>query len=294
MLLSSFIFTVGNAIIRHLSETIEPIEIVFFRSVFSLVILWPFVMQAGGLKTLRTAKLPLHISRGVLQFISMTLFFYGVSLVPLVEVNALEFTAPIFATAVAILFLGEPVRLRRTLALAAGFAGAIIALWPRLAENAFQSIGAGQLIVLGAALSWGLVLLLIRELGKTEGSVTQSVYAGLVLTPISGIGAAFVWVTPSWSELFWLAAVSLTATFGQLAYIQSFRVAEMSAVLPLDFSKLIWSSMLGFLLFSEVPYVMTVIGGTIIFAAGAYITLREAQLARRPVMERTLVDDQPG
>lgn len=138
------------------------------------------------------------------------------------------------------------------------------------------------------------MLITIRELGKTESSLSQSVYLGLVLTPVSAIAASFVWVWPSWSDLFWLMAVGCTATFGQLAYVQSFRLAEMSAVLPLDFSKLIWSSMIGFLIFSEVPHLLAVVGGTIIFAAGAYITIREAQVARRPVIERQFDDTSPN
>ena len=294
MLFSSFIFSVGNAIIKHLAETVPPVETVFFRSIFSLVILTPFVLATGGFKTLKTGKLRLHMTRGVLQTISMMMFFQAISTTTLVEVNAIEFTSPIFATLLAIFVLGDRVRLRRTLALAAGFGGAIIALWPELQKHGFQSIGGGQALLLGSAFTWGLVLITIRELGKTESSLSQSVYLGLVLTPVSAIAASFVWVWPLWSDLFWLMAVGCTATFGQLAYVQSFRLAEMSAVLPLDFSKLIWSSMIGFLIFSEVPHLLAVVGGTIIFAAGAYITIREAQVARRPVIERQFDDTSPN
>jgi drug/metabolite transporter (DMT)-like permease len=235
------------------------------------------------------------MTRSLLQTASMILFFQGIATVPLVQVNALEFTSPIFATLFAIVLLGDRIRLRRTAALIAGFAGAIVALWPDLQAGGVVGIGLGQVLLLGASLVWGFVLITIRELGKTETPIVQSVYLGLVLTPISGVLAAFVWVWPSWIDLLWLIVVSSTATFGQLAYIQAFRLAEMSAVLPLDFSKLIWSALLGFVLFSEIPEPFTVVGAAIIFAAGAYITLREAQVARREARhERMLEDESPA
>ncbi|NWH07894.1 MAG: DMT family transporter [Alphaproteobacteria bacterium] len=284
MLFSAFIFSVGNAVIKHVSATIPSVEIVFFRSVVSLVILAPIVWRMGGLKVLKTDRPRLHIVRGLVQTLSMLMFFAGLASTPLVQANALEFTSPIFATVLAVLFFGEAVHLRRTLALLAGFAGTIIALWPNLMASNFSGIGTGQLLILAASFTWAAVLLLIRALGRTESSVSQSVYLGLVLTPVSALLSAFVWVTPRLEDLVWLITIGCTATVGQLAYVQSFRLAEMSAVLPLDFSKIIWSAMLGLILFSEVPAVLTILGGAVIFSAGAYITMREAQLSRaRPV-----------
>lgn len=276
MLFSSFVFTAGNAVIRHLSHTLPPVEIVFFRSLFSLAILFPLALQAGP-ATLRTSRLPLHLARGAIQAVSMMMFFQGVASIPLVEVNALEFTAPLFATIIAVLFFGERLKLRRTLALIVGFIGALVALRP-----GFDTISVGHGLILGSAFVWAWVLIAIRALSTTESSLTQSVYMGLALTPVSGLAAAFVWVWPSWTELAWLALLTTTATIGQLAYVEAFRRAEMSAVLPLDYSKLIWSAALGFVLFAEIPDLAAIAGGTVIFAAGAYITLREAQIARRP------------
>jgi drug/metabolite transporter (DMT)-like permease len=295
MLASALIFSVGNAVLKHLAATVPPIEVVFFRSFLSLLFLSPLIWWAGGFSSLKTGRLKLHITRSLLQTVSMIMFFQGIVTVPLVQVNALEFTSPIFATVFAIFLLGDRIHFRRTAALVAGFAGAIVALWPDLQRSGISGLGSGQVLLLGASLVWGLVLVTIRELGKTESPLVQSFYLGLVLTPITGVWAALVWVWPSWNELFWLLIVASTATFGSLAYIQAFRLADMSVCLPIDFSKLIWSALLGFLVFSEVPEVLTVVGATIIFAAGAYITLREARVARRDARhERTLEDESPA
>ncbi len=276
MLASAVLFTVGNAIIRFLAPTIPPVETVFFRSAFSLILLLPMVMRAG-FGSLRTKRPGLHFWRGALQVTSMLAFFQGLATTPLVEANAIEFTAPIFATVFAVLFMGEKIHLRRIAALIIGFAGAMIALRPGLKE-----IGEGQIYMLVASIIWAGALLMIRELGKTESALTQSVYMGLLMTPVSALLAAFVWVTPSWFEVMLLLAVGTTATLGQLLYAQAFRMAEMGAVLPLDFSKLFWSAFIGWLVFADIPDLYTVIGATVIFGAGAYITLREARISRRP------------
>ncbi|HRK72283.1 MAG TPA: DMT family transporter [Micropepsaceae bacterium] len=276
MAASAVLFTAGNAIIRYLAPTIPPVETVFFRSAFSLVLLLPFVMRAG-FSSLKTKRPGLHFWRGALQVTSMLAFFQGLATTPLVEANAIEFTSPIFATVFAVMFMGEKIHIRRIAALLIGFAGAMIALRPGLKE-----IGIGQIYMLVASIIWAGALLLIRELGKTETALTQSVYMGLLMTPVSAVLCAFVWVTPSWFELALLLTVGATATLGQLLYAQAFRWAEMGAVLPLDFSKLFWSALIGWMVFADIPDLYTVIGAAIIFGAGAYITLREARLSRRP------------
>lgn len=272
---SAFLFMAGNAVIKLLAQSgIPPVETVFFRSVVSLVLLAPFAFAARDV--LRTTRLRTHAVRGVIQAASMICFFSGIASVALVEANALEFTSPIFATLFAILFFGERVRLRRLLAMGAGFLGAVIALRPGFAE-----IHQGHGLLLTASILWASVLLMIRSLSVTESALTQSLYIGLILTPIAGILAAFVWVTPDWTQLALLCTVGTTATLGQYLFVQAFRYADMSAVLPLDFSKLIWSSLFGYLIFQYVPDPFILLGATIIFAAGAYITIREAQIQRR-------------
>ena len=275
-LFSTVLFSAGNAIIQHLSATIPPIEVVFFRSLFSFVILAPWVLHEG-FASLKTKRLRLHLGRAAVQTLSMILFFQGLATVPLVEVNAFEFTVPIFTTIIAIVLLREKIRLRRTIALLVGFAGTMIALRP-----GFSEIGMGQLLLLSSSFVWGFVILAIRELGKTDSALAQNIYLAVVLTPIAFAGALLAgWIWPTWEDLVWLIAISLTATIGQMAYVQAFRLAEMSTLLPLDFAKLVLSAAIGLFFFAQVPNVYTVIGAVIIFASGAYITIREAQVSRR-------------
>ena len=286
-LFSTLLFSTGNAVIQHLSATVPPIEVVFFRSLFSFVILAPWVLSEG-IGSLKTRRFGLHLGRGLVQSLSMIMFFQAIANVPLVEVNAFEFTVPIFTTLIAILLLGEKIRLRRTVALLIGFAGTMIALRP-----GFREVGIGQALLLSSSFVWGFVILAIRELGKTESALAQNIWLAVVLTPIALIGSLIVgWVTPTWSDFAWLAVVSLTATVGQMAYVQAFRLAEMSALLPLDFAKLIWSGAIGFFFFAQVPNIYTVTGAVVIFASGAYITIREARLSRAKPAPVPLEPDQ--
>lgn len=266
----------GNAIIKLLAQSgIPPIETVLFRSTMSLIILAPFAISAAT--ALRTSKPGLHVLRGLVQAGSMICFFTGIAspAVTLTEANALEFTSPIFATLLAALFFGETVRTRRLVAMAAGFLGALVALRPGFAE-----ITDGHWLMLLANILWAAVLLMIRNLSRTESALTQSLYIGLVLTPLAAIFAMPAWVTPDATQLALLCTVGATATLGQYLFAQAFRYAEMSAVLPLDFSKLIWSSLYGYLIFARLPDAFVLLGGAIIFSAGAYITIREAQMQR--------------
>ena len=268
----------GNAVIKVLAESgIPPVETVFFRSLASLFLLAPFAFRATGV--LRTERLGLHLMRGVVQGASMMCFFTGIASITLVEGNALEFTSPIFATLFAMLFLGEAVHGRRIAAMLCGFAGALIALRPGFAE-----VTTGHGFVLVASILWAGVLLIIRSLSASESALTQSLYIGFVITPLAGAVAAPVWVTPDLHQLGLLLMVGATATLGQYLFAQAFRYAEMSAVLPLDFTKLIWSALIGYLVFEHAPDAFVLAGATVIFASGAYITIREAQLRRRAAL----------
>ncbi|BCW89370.1 Riboflavin transporter [Alphaproteobacteria bacterium SO-S41] len=278
MAASALLFMSGNAVIKLLAESgIPPVQTVFFRALVSLILLTPFALMTPGV--LKTDRLVTHGIRGIVQAASMICFFSGIVSISLVEGNALEFTSPIFATLFAVLFMGEAIRARRLIAMACGFLGALIALRPGFAE-----INQGHGFILVASILWAAVLLMIRSLSTTESALTQSLYIGIILTPIAGVLAALVWVTPDWHQLALLAFVGCTATLGQYLFAQAFRFAEMSAVLPLDFTKLIWSSIIGLLIFHTTPDAFVLLGGTIIFVSGAYITIREAQIQRRAAL----------
>jgi drug/metabolite transporter (DMT)-like permease len=228
-----------------------------------------------GLHSIRTQRLRLHSTRGVLHAVSMMLWFVALPLVPMSESASLEFAAPIMTTIIAIAILGEAIRVRRIVALAIGIVGVLTVVRP-----GFEAVTVGQILCLVSVGLWSACQLIIRELGRTESSFVQGFYTVLVFTPITFLAALPTWVWPDLNAILLCMSLAVTSTVGTWFYGEAFRRAEMTAILPLESTKLVWAVMYGFLIFGEVPEIMTIIGGVIIFSAAAYITLREAQLAR--------------
>jgi drug/metabolite transporter (DMT)-like permease len=274
MLLSTLGFSVMHALIRHVSAELHPFQIAFFRNFFGLVVFLPWFLRLG-FAPLRTRQLKLHALRAVLNVAAMFAFFTALSLTPIAQVTALGFTAPIFAALLAMVLLGEVFRLRRWAAIACGFAGALVILRPGLVP-----LDAGSLLTLGSALLWGLTLIVIKLLGRSESSLTITSYMNILLTLLSFVPALVVWRTPDAQALFWLLLIGVLGTLAQIAVAQALKEAEATVVLPFDFCKLIWVSALGYLLFGEVPDLFVWAGGVLIFAGATAIAYRESQLAR--------------
>jgi drug/metabolite transporter (DMT)-like permease len=273
MFVSTFFFAAMHASIRHVSAGIHPFEIAFFRSLFALVVVLPWFVRYG-LAPLRTRRIGLHGLRAICNVCAMLSFFYALTITPLSQVTALGFTAPIFATLLAALVLGEVVRLRRWNAIGIGFAGVLIILRPGL-----DAIGPGQLLTLFSSLIWACALLVIKTLSRTDGSVTIISYMALLMIPLTALPAAFVWHWPDAMQLAWLVLIGLLGGTGQLLMTEALRRADTAVVMPLDFCKLIWVTLLAYLAFGEVPDEFTWLGGAVVFASVLYITLRERRLA---------------
>lgn len=274
MFVASVSAVLMHATVRHLSAELPPFEMAFFRNFLALAFLLPMLLREG-LQPLRTKKWRLHLLRGALTTVSMLSFFTALSLSPLAQITALSFTAPLFATLLAIVFLGEIVRVRRWIAIICGFAGTLIILRPGLVE-----IDLGAFLALFAAGCWGAAIAMTRVLGRTESSLTITLYMAFVMAPLSLIPATFVWTWPSWYQLAWLLLIAGFGTLTQLCFSQSLREAETSVVMPIDFFKLIWASLLGYVLFAERPDLFTWIGGGLIFASATYIAYRESKLKK--------------
>ena len=270
-------FATMHAVIRIASSEQHPFEVAFFRNFFGLLFIAPFLLR-HGFGALRTRKLPLHAARSAVHVSAMLMFFSAVPITPLGTIAALSFTAPLFVTVGAVLLLGEVVRIRRIAALVLGFAGALVIIRPGMA-----ALDPGSLLVLGSSAVWAGALILLKVLSRTESSLTMTAYMAVFLTPLSSIAVAFVWQWPSLEDLGWFALMGSVGTIGHLCLAQAFREADATVVLPVDFLRLIWSSLYGYLLFNEVPVLYVWIGGIVIFASTLYLAYREAKVARTTI-----------
>nr|WP_281351335.1 DMT family transporter [Sneathiella litorea] len=274
MLIYTIAMSGMHAGVRHVSENVHPFETAFFRLVFGLIALTPFFYR-HGFTVLKTKRLPMLCLRGVVNAGCMLGFFYALSIGPLAQVTALGFSATLFGIILAVFIFKEKVGLNRWTAIFIGFLGTIVILRPGFAEIGIESI-----VTLGAAFGWAVCMMIIKDLGRTESAETITAYMSLVMAPIVLIPALFFWTTPSLYDFAWLLAIGLMGGAGQLAMANALKYGEAQVVLPVEFSRLIWISLIAFFAFGEVPGVFLWIGGGMIIAATTYITIREGRAKR--------------
>ena len=252
----------------------DPLQVVFLRNVSALLLLLP-LLAWRGVSLLRSTAMNLYGIRVVISLISMTSWFYALSLIPMGEITAIGFLSPLFGTLGAVLFLGEKVRLRRMTALFVGFAGAMIILRPGA-----SSLGLGQGLALISAISGGVIGVLLKHL-TTEDDPDKIVFlTTAMMTPMSLLPALFVWRLPTWELMPWLAMLAVTGVAGHLCLMRGYRAAEASLVMTFEFSRLPFVVAVGYFMFGELIDRWTCIGAAIVFASAVYITQREAKLKR--------------
>ncbi len=186
-------------------------------------------------------------------------------------VTALSFISPVFASVAAIVLLRERSSLARWLAVAGGVIGMLLIVRPGVIP-----LSAGPVLAICGAQAWAVSIIVIKLMSSTESSTTQVTYMSIVVTPLTLLLAVWVWKWPSLQMIPVLLFMAGIATVGQFAYTKSFQYAEATALMPLDFTRLMWASLIGYVVFGEVPDIWSRIGGTIIFLSAAYITLRES------------------
>jgi drug/metabolite transporter (DMT)-like permease len=265
-----FLLASQAVFIRRVSADIHPFEIVLFRNVFALLFLAP-VYWHFGIEGMRTRAWGLYALAFILMGISPLAWFLAIALMPIAEMIALTFTSPLFGTIGGALILGEVVRWRRWAAIAAGFVGAMIILRPGIA-----AVSPPALLALLASVFIASSALTLRKLSATENPTAIVLWASLVITPISAVPAAFVWTMPSLASLGWMVGLGLVSLLAHVAWVRSFAAADVSAVMPFNFTKLLFAALFGYLFFAEKPDAWMWVGAAIIFAATLYTGHREA------------------
>ena len=274
MAAAAVMFVLMHTLIKSMSGELHPFEIAFFRVFLGLFVLAPILFR-DRFASLRTSNIKLHALRGVLNVAAMLSFFYGLSITPLAQVTALGFSAPLFASVLAVLFLGEVIRIRRWTAIILGFVGTLVILRPGVID-----VGLGPILIVVSSAIWAVALMVIKVLTRTDSSVTITLYASIFLSPLVLVAAFPFWQMPTWEQLMVLFVLAAFGTAAQTLMNQSLKLADTSVVMPMDFTRLVWAAMLGFFIFGEVPDIFTWIGGVMIFASTTYIALREAKLKR--------------
>ncbi len=275
MCVASVFFSAMHVLVRYVARDVPPMQIAFLRNFFGVIVFAPLLMS-NGLSFLRTKRIGLHAVRGVLNAVAMLMFFTALALAPVARITALSFSAPLFMALLSVIFLGERFRIRRWLAIVLGFTGTLIILRPGMIP-----LDPGSVLVVASALVWAVTMIVIKVLSRTESSFAITAYMNIFLSLFSLGPALWVWVTPPPEMWVWLVAIGVLGTIAQLALSQALKETEPTAVLPFDFLKLVWATLLGMWVFGELPDIITWIGALVVFASGFFIAYREHQERRR-------------
>lgn len=280
-----FLVMVMLTIIKWI-EGLPVTELMFFRSFFALVPIVIYVMFRGGLgSAIRTQRPMGHFLRAILSLSTTGLTFIAVRALPLPEAVTLQYTQPLFVVALSAVLLGERVRAFRWGAVAVGFFGALIITYPKLTllsggEDVSQVELIGTIAALAGAATYALNVLMVGQLVKTESSATISLWLGIYSSALLILTAPFGWVMPDLQQFALLALAGLLGGILLIALSESLRAAPASTTAPFEYSSLLFSTVLGYLVFGDVLGVNTLAGSALLISAGLAILWREHRLKR--------------
>jgi drug/metabolite transporter (DMT)-like permease len=277
MLLTGLNFVAVTAIVKHVGDALPAAQSAFLRYALGLVFLLPMIRPILAARLTRR-QLRLFGARGAAHTIGVVLWFYSMTQITIAEVTAMNYLNPIYVTLGAALFLGEPLALRRILAVLAALLGALIILRP-----GFRELSPGHIAMLGTAVMFAVSYLLAKQM---SGEASAAVVVGMLsITVTIGLAplAALVWVPVTPEQLGWLFLVAIFATAGHYTMTLAFAAAPVAVTQPVTFLQLLWATLLGWLVFGEGVDIWVILGGSVILASVTFISWREAVLRRRAI-----------
>ncbi|MAD46601.1 MAG: EamA family transporter [Oceanospirillaceae bacterium] len=276
LLLGEGLLAIMGAIIKHLSDDLSTEQIVFFRNIAGLIVLLPLLLRAG-LGQLKTRVWHWHLMRGLVGVTAMYCYFWALGHLPLTEAFLVKLSAPLFMPFLAWWWLREPAGRYSWIALLTGFAGVAVILRPG-GEHTFTI--AAIIGLLGAVLA-ALAKVTIRRMSVTESSQRIVFYFALISAIVSAPGALLTWQPIPLQAWFWIAALGLVATTGQLALTKAYRIAPTGKVGVYVYSAVIYGALMGWWFWDEIPAWTTAAGAALIITAGI-INLRGSRKPKSP------------
>ena len=269
ILISTTAFSAMNVSVRAISGELHPTLIVMLRCLITLVLLAPFIVHLGA-STLRTTRLKQHFARGMVGGIGMIGWTYSVSILPVTYATALSFTAPLFVTLLAMIFLGEKAGWDRWLALFIGFVGTWIILRPDA-----SSFDSRALIVLGTCVLWATTGILIKSLSATEPPLRMVFYMNLFMLLLTTPFGLFHWAMPSLHVWAVLVVIAICSLIMHISMVRAYALAPLVTLMPFDFTRLISTALFAFILFGETSDLATWLGAAIIMTSAAFMARRD-------------------
>jgi drug/metabolite transporter (DMT)-like permease len=269
----SLTLVVMATLVKFLGTNLPAMEILFFRSLIGFFFILPFFVR-NPMEPLRTKRPGMHLMRGATGAVGNACFFWTITHMLLADAMALQFSRPLFMIPLALIFLGEIAGWRRTVVALVGFLG--IMLYARPFTAGFEP---AAFVGAAGALAGGLVVIWIKRLATSEPTRVIMFYYAFWNAVFALIPAVLLWVTPTWSELALLTLVGFLGISGQGLITHGLALGEATVLVPLDYSRIVYSAVLGFLLFGELPGVWSFAGMGLIVASSLYLVLTEKRRA---------------
>jgi drug/metabolite transporter (DMT)-like permease len=295
-LISALLFALMSSLVRFLGEDVPLGQTVFFRAAFAIIPVMILLMVRRELgSALYTARPLGHLGRGSISVCGMFLNFAALQRLPLSDATAISFASPLITVALAAMFLGEHVRIYRWSAVAVGFIGIIVMLWPYLDIGHFTagtaSAAIGAVCAVASAFTNAGSVVQTRRLTTTE-TTSSIVFYFSIICALGGLATLpFGWVMPSALQLAALISIGLLGGMAHVVLTESYHHAPASLVAPLDYTTMIWAFILGYWMFGEIPSAYVYVGAAIVAGSGIFVIWRERQLGLRRMRE---VEDKPA
>ena len=246
---------------RETTRELNVFELIEVRSVIAFFLLLPFIYRNGGFATLKTVRLAQHIVRNLIHYSAQLGWFFALTLIPIGQVVAIEFTMPIWTAILAAAFLGERITAWRAIAILLGVIGVVMIVRPATGE-----VNPGQLIALAAAVGFGISMTLVKSLTRTESALAVIFWMTVVQFFAGFIPTFYVWVWPSAYAWGWIVVIAVCGTLSHYCLASAMRYADASIVVPMDFLRVPLTATVGWLLYAERLDLLTVLGAALILA----------------------------
>jgi drug/metabolite transporter (DMT)-like permease len=284
---SAFCFTLMAALIRWIGHDVPPGQVVFARSAFALIPILLWLGWAGDLPAaFRTPRPWGHFLRASIGVTAMFCMFAGLARIPLPDATMISYAVPLFTTVLAVVILGEPLRMVRVAAVIVGLVGVAIMLWPHISGGQLVQVLAGAggeastgaLFSLLGALFTSCAMIQVRRLVQTESTGTVVFYFSVFSTLFALATVPFGWVVPDAESAGALVAIGLLGGVGQILLTQGYRHAEASVIAPFEYTTLIWALGIGWIVFGDLPDGYGFAGGAVVVISGVLVILYERHL----------------
>jgi drug/metabolite transporter (DMT)-like permease len=270
---------------REALRELNVFQLMEVRSVLGFLLLYPLIQLNGGLSIVKTARLPQHVARNLIHYAAQLGWFFALTLIPIGQVVAIEFTMPIWTAILAATFLGERMTVWKITAIVLGLIGVLVIVRPATA-----AANPGQLIALGAAVGFGISIAVVKSLTRTENTFAIVFWMLVVQSAVGFFPTLYVWVWPSAHTWVWIVVIAFCGTFSHFCMARAMLYADATIVVPMDFLRVPLTATTGWLLYAERLDLFTVLGAGLILTGNLLNLKQHAPLPRAPQSEaaRTL------